>query len=37
MLGGGEHLFIMDNDEMQKQIIYLLESITKFQIINFNL
>lgn len=35
--GGGEHLFILKNEEMQKQIIYLLESITKCQITNFNL
>ena len=34
---GGEHLFIMNNEEMQKQIIYLLESITKFEISQFNL
>lgn len=35
--GGGEHLFIMKDDQMQKQIIYLLESITKCQIKDFNL
>jgi hypothetical protein len=35
--GGGEHLFIMKDDEMQKQIIYLLESITKGKIKNFNI
>lgn len=34
---GGEHLFIMNNEEMQKQIIYLLESITKCAVSNFNL
>lgn len=33
--GGGEHLFIMDNKEMKKQIIYLLESITSCEIKNF--
>lgn len=26
--GGGEHIFIMDNKEMKKQIIQLLETIT---------
>ena len=26
--GGGEHVFIMDNNQMKKQIIFLLESIT---------
>lgn len=35
--GGGEHMFIMDNEAMQKQIIYLLESITKFKISEFTL
>lgn len=34
--GGGEHLFIMKNQEMQKQIIYLLESMTRCQIKDFN-
>lgn len=34
--GGGEHLFIMDNKEMKKQIIYLLESITSCEIKNFH-
>lgn len=33
--GGGEHLFIMDNKEMKKQIIFLLESITSCEISNF--
>jgi hypothetical protein len=33
--GGGEHLFIMDNKEMKKQIIYLLDSITSCEIKNF--
>lgn len=33
--GGGEHLFIMDNSEMKKQIIYLLETITSCEIKNF--
>lgn len=37
MAGSGEHLFIMKEEEMQKQVIYLLELITKFQIKNFNL
>lgn len=35
--GGGEHLFIMKNQEMEKQIIFLLESITKCQVKNFSL
>lgn len=35
--GGGEHLFIMKNEEMQKQIIYLLEAITRCQVKDFNL
>lgn len=35
--GGGEHLFIMKNEEMQKQIINLLDTITKCQIKDFNL
>ena len=35
--GGGEHLFIMNNEEMQKQIIYLLDSITKCAISKFNI
>lgn len=30
--GGGQHMFIMKNEEMKKQIIYLLESITTCQI-----
>ena len=33
--GGGEHMFIMDNKEMKKQIIYLLDSITSCEIKNF--
>jgi hypothetical protein len=33
--GGGEHVFIMDNKEMKKQIIHLLESITSCEINNF--
>jgi hypothetical protein len=33
--GGGEHLFIMNNKEMKRQIIFLLESITSCQITNF--
>ena len=35
--GGGEHMFIMKNEEMRKQIIYLLESITSCQIKDFNM
>lgn len=35
--GGGQHLFIMKNQEMQKQIIYLLQSMTRCQIKDFNL
>lgn len=35
--GGGEHLFIMDNKEMKRQIIFLLESITLCEIKNFQL
>lgn len=35
--GGGQYLFVMDNSEMQKQIIYLLEMITKFKISSFNI
>lgn len=35
--GGGEHLFVMDNKEMERQIIHLLEMITKFKISNFNI
>ena len=35
--GGGESLFIMDNNEMEKQVIYLLEAITKFKVNNFNM
>lgn len=34
---GGEHMFIMKNEEMQRQIIYLLESITKCAVGKFNL
>jgi hypothetical protein len=34
--GGGEHLFIMDNKEMKRQIIFLLESITSCEIKNFH-
>jgi hypothetical protein len=33
--GGGEHMFVMNNKEMKKQIIYLLESITSYEINNF--
>lgn len=33
--GGGEHMFVMNNKEMKKQIIYLLESITSYEISNF--
>ena len=33
--GGGEHMFVMNNKEMNKQIIYLLESITSYEINNF--
>ena len=33
----GEHLFIMKNEEMEKQIIYLLENITKQKLVDFNL
>lgn len=35
--GGGEHMFIMDEKEMKKQIIHLLQSITACQIKNFKL
>lgn len=35
--GGGEHLFIMDNKEMKRQIIFLLESITSCEIKDFQL
>jgi len=33
--GGGEHMFIMNEKEMKKQIINLLQSITACQIKNF--
>jgi len=33
--GGGEHMFIMNEKEMKKQIINLLQSITACQIQNF--
>lgn len=33
--GGGEHLFITNNKEMKKQIIYLLQAITSPSISNF--
>ena len=33
--GGGEHIFIMDNKEMKKQVIQLLESITSCEINDF--
>lgn len=33
--GGGEHLFIMNNKEMKKQIIYLLQAMTSTSISNF--
>ena len=34
--GGGEHLFIMNNKEMKKQIIYLLRAMTSTSISDFN-
>jgi hypothetical protein len=33
--GGGEHMFIENNKDMKKKIIYLLESITCCEINNF--
>lgn len=33
--GGGEHLFIMNNKEMKKQVIYLLQAMTSTSISNF--
>ncbi len=33
--GGGEHIFIMDNKEMKKQVIQLLESTTSYSINDF--
>lgn len=33
--GGGEHVFIMDNKEMKKQIIQLLENMTSCEIKDF--
>jgi hypothetical protein len=35
--GGGEHIFIMDNKEMKKQVIQLLESITSCEIKDFTI
>lgn len=35
--GGGEHIFIMDNKEMKKQVIQLLQSITSCEIKDFKL
>ena len=35
--GGGEHVFIMDNKEMKKQIIQLLESMTACEIKDFTI
>lgn len=35
--GGGEHLFIMKEELMKKQIIYLLELITKPLVKNFSI
>lgn len=35
--GGGEHMFIMNEKEMKKQIIHLLQSITACQIRDFKL
>ena len=36
-VGGGEHLIIMDESQLEEQIIYLLESITEPATSNFNL
>ena len=35
--GGGEHIFIMDNKDMKKQIIQLLENITSSEIKDFTI
>ena len=35
--GGGEHVFIMDNKEMKRQIIQLLENMTSCEISNFSI
>ncbi len=35
--GGGEFMFVMDNDLMKKQIIHLLQNITAYEIKNFTI